>query len=80
MEEVYAVVVPHPSASNGDTLAEDLKKVGEGVAGYKRPVGFVIWDNGELPKTATRKIKRLEVRKWLLDSQPPAVSLFTPKP
>ena len=71
MEEVYAVVVP-----NGDSglLAEELKKVGEGVASYKRPVGFMVWDGEELPKTATRKIKRLEVRKWLLE-QPAASSI-----
>ena len=46
-------------------LAQELVKAGEGLANYKRPVGFEIWEGEELPKTATRKIKRLDVRQWL---------------
>jgi len=70
MEEVYAVIVPHspfdPQAIRG-VLAEELAKIGSGLANYKRPVGFDLWPGEELPKTATRKIKRLEVREWLLE-------------
>lgn len=77
MEEVYAVIVPN---GYSDNLKAELLKAGEELANYKRPVGFVVWNGEELPKTATRKIKRLEVRKWLLEQ--PAGSgtrLFEPK-
>ena len=48
-------------------LAEELNALSAGLANYKRPVGFDLWPGEELPKTTIRKIKRLEVRKWLLE-------------
>jgi long-chain acyl-CoA synthetase len=66
-EEVYAVVVPNPDAFFAeelkdiqkikDKVASELSLFGENLAEYKRIVDFEIWE-GELPKTASRKIKR----------------------
>ncbi len=77
-EEVYAVIVPSDEQFKAAGLATDkatvtrvltgeLAKIGKGLADYKRPVGFELWKD-ELPKTATRKIKRLEVRQRLVQT------------
>ncbi len=81
-EEVYAVIVPsedHFKANQSGcdeatvrrVLAEELATLGKGLADYKRPVGFEVWKD-ELPKTATRKVKRLEVRTRVIEGRPGA--------
>ena len=76
-EEVYAVIVPNEEqfkavnkpcdeATMRHALSEELTALGKELADYKRPVGFEVWKD-ELPKTATRKIKRPEVRKRILE-------------
>ena len=40
----------------------DIKKQMLKLSQYKRPTNIII-QNGELPKTATKKIKRLDVKK-----------------
>lgn len=66
-EEVYAVIVPNLDSFNTDErgnaqkikdkISKELSRLAENLAEYKRIVDFEIWDK-ELPKTATRKIKR----------------------
>jgi len=76
-EEVYAIIVPNENqfkavnkpfdeATIRRVLMGEISSFGKDLADYKRPVGFEIW-NEELPKTATRKIKRLEVRNRVLE-------------
>ncbi len=76
-EEVYAVLVPNDdqfSATNMPldeatvrrVLEEQLDASCKGLAEYKRPVGFEVWRE-ELPKTATRKVRRPEVRKRVVE-------------
>jgi len=70
-EEVYAVVVPDADRAKLDNVAftrdeltrlvaDEIRRTNKSVAHYKKISGFEIWD-GELPKTATRKVKRKEV-------------------
>lgn len=69
-EEVYAVVVPNTDAfiteerSNAqkikDKITEEFSRLSRHLADYKRISDFEIWDQ-ELPKTATKKIKRQAV-------------------
>ena len=72
-EEVYAVIVPSDSwiqqyKGKGDLLEEELQKeigqLAKGLASYKRP-SRVILCLEELPKTATRKVKRGLVQQWI---------------
>lgn len=71
-EEVIAVVVPadHLVTSHQDAAAiakvikEELNTLAQNLAPYKRPTRIVI-HNEELPKTATRKVKRPLVSDWL---------------
>lgn len=66
-EEVYAAVVPNLDLFSEDErkdrqkikdkVSSEMQRLGKDLAEYKRIVGFEILD-GELPKTATRKIKR----------------------
>lgn len=66
-EEVYAVIVPNLDAFEQgerkdtqkikDKIAKEISRLSENLADYKRIVDFEIW-NDELPKTASRKIKR----------------------
>lgn len=69
-EEVYAVIVPNLDAFEQgehtdaqkikDKISKDISRLSENLADYKRIVDFEIW-NAELPKTASRKIKRKAV-------------------
>lgn len=79
-EEVYAILVPNEEQFKAihtpfdettirRTLMEELSGLGKELADYKRPVDFEVWQE-ELPKTATRKIKRLEVRTRVLERRP----------
>jgi long-chain acyl-CoA synthetase len=79
-EEVYAVIVPdedHCATTSVPcdevalrrVLAQELAAIGKGLAEYKRPSAFEIWRN-ELPKTATRKVKRAEVKARVLERRP----------
>lgn len=66
-EEVYAVIVPNLDSFSleeradaqkiRDALSREISRLAENLAEYKRIVDFEIWDK-ELPKTATKKIKR----------------------
>ena len=66
-EEVYAVIVPKlelfeegerkDKALIKNKIGPELNKLSSGLADYKRIVDFEIWFD-ELPKTASRKIKR----------------------
>lgn len=77
-DEVFAVIVPSEDGFKAAgkpfdepairaVLEQELAELGKQLADYKRPVGFTV-SLEELPKTATKKIKRLEVRNRLLDS------------
>lgn len=72
-EEVAVVVVPSDAVieetkDNPDSLRQVVKKhldtLAAELAPYKRPSFVYIYD-GELPKTATRKVKRNLVVEWL---------------
>lgn len=66
-EEVYAIIVPNLDRFSQDEkasvdkikerISSEIKRLSENLADYKRIKDFEIW-NEELPKTATRKIKR----------------------
>jgi long-chain acyl-CoA synthetase len=47
-----------------ERLQEEIRKLSQSMASYKRPSTLVIY-SGELPKTTTRKVKRHEVRTLL---------------
>ena len=68
-EEVCAVICPKDELYNQydkkdveAMVLADVKKQMLKLSQYKRPTNFIV-QNGELPKTATRKIKRLDVKK-----------------
>ncbi len=66
-EEVHAVIVPNLDFFNEndrkdqqkikDTISLEIQRLGKNLAEYKRIMDFEVW-NEELPKTATRKIRR----------------------
>ena len=67
------VVVPADpllSAHKGDAtrqlqvIKEEMDALAQNLAPYKRPTRVFLFD-GELPKTATRKVKRPLVAEWL---------------
>ena len=67
-EEVAAVVVPHDNilAQNDMPTVEkmvrdEVKKLSQQLASYKRPVNVTV-SKLPLPRTTTRKVKRLEVK------------------
>lgn len=70
LETVAALVVPeydHDGMSREavrDAVREHIKKVGKTLALYKRPKVVHLWDH-ELPKTASRKVRRRDVVKEL---------------
>ena len=72
-EEVCAVIVPsdavlreHQDRSGGveQQIQEEVERLGKDLAVYKRPSKILIYPE-ELPKTATRKVKRPLVVRWL---------------
>jgi acyl-coenzyme A synthetase/AMP-(fatty) acid ligase len=72
-EEVCMVVVPEDSLRErlkGDepamqkALAKEIDGFAQDLAAYKRPTRIFVYP-GELPKTATRKVKRAPVAQWL---------------
>jgi long-chain acyl-CoA synthetase len=76
-EEVCIVAVPTDALANehkGEPEAvkaavkKELDELGQNLAPYKRPTRIFIHE-GELPKTATRKIRRPQVSEWV-NSQP----------
>ena len=66
-EEVYAVIVPHFDSFDEserkdeqkikDKISSEITRLSVDLAEYKRIMDFEIWHD-ELPKTATRKVKR----------------------
>ncbi|MDD5584833.1 MAG: AMP-binding protein [Candidatus Omnitrophica bacterium] len=76
-EEVYAVIVPHVDAFDSeiqgdkekikDVISHEMNRLSENLAEYKRVVDFDVWFD-ELPKTATRKIKRKVVAEIINNS------------
>jgi long-chain acyl-CoA synthetase len=72
-EEVCAVVVPadalaaeHKGQAEAirQAVKKEIERLGQDLAPYKRPSRIYIYD-GEMPKTATRKVKRPLVVEWL---------------
>ncbi len=72
-EEVAAVVVPadalvHEHKGNADLVEQAVKKeidlLNQNLAAYKRPTR-IFFHADELPKTATRKVKRNLVAEWM---------------
>jgi len=69
-EEVYAVIVPeldvftpaekYDKLSIKERLKQELSRLSKELASYKRISAFEVWED-ELPKTASRKIKRKAV-------------------
>jgi long-chain acyl-CoA synthetase len=71
MEEVCAVIVPSSSARtlhDGENLERfiqsEIDRLATELAPFKRPTRVLIYPE-ELPKTASRKVRRHEVRDWL---------------
>ena len=67
-EEIMAVVVPtedlinqYDAATLDKLLKDEVKSLSRQLAAYKRPVNVVI-SKTDLPRTATRKVKRKEVK------------------
>lgn len=67
-EEVYAIICPkdelyeqYDEKTVEQMTLEDVKKENLRLAQYKRPTTMVVY-RGELPKTATKKIKRREAK------------------
>ena len=72
-EQVWAVVVPEESLAQGlrehpdvleESVREEVERLSRRLAPYKRPARFVLRFD-ELPRTATRKIRRSLVNQWL---------------
>jgi long-chain acyl-CoA synthetase len=72
-EEIWAVVVPSAEAKTAytnreatllDVVRKEVEVTAEQFAQYKRPSRVVVNLDG-LPKTSTRKVKRIEVHQWL---------------
>lgn len=65
-ETVAMLIVPDYEEGDRETVRdavrEHVKKVGKGLAMYKRPKVVHLWDH-DLPKTASRKVKRRDVVK-----------------
>ncbi len=69
-EEIVAIIVPKDSILSkyaddkelNSAIRQETKRLSEQLASYKRPVNIVVRKE-ELPKTTTRKVKRLEVIK-----------------
>ena len=70
LETVAALVVPEYEQDGmsredvRDAVREHVKKIGKTLALYKRPKVVHLWDH-ELPRTASRKVKRRDVVKEL---------------
>ncbi len=72
-EQVWAVVVPEESLAQHlverpdvleEKVREEVERLSRHLAPYKRPAQIVLRFD-ELPKTATRKIRRPLVNQWL---------------
>nr|HEX4312751.1 AMP-binding protein [Kofleriaceae bacterium] len=68
-ETVALLVVPDYEAGGDreavrDAVRDHVKKIGKGLPMYKRPKVVHLWDH-DLPKTASRKVKRRDVLKEL---------------
>lgn len=69
-EEVFAVLALDPEAAGlpegreeRTALADaELRRLGAQLADYKRPAGFFLWLDEEMPKTTTRKHKREDIK------------------
>lgn len=69
-EEVFAVIVPNPDEFSEeerqninlmkDKIAKEMNRLSGNLAGYKRIADFMLYFD-ELPKTASKKVKRKEV-------------------
>lgn len=80
-EEVTAVLVPSdrlaaegPDDAVLQAAGKEMDRLGKQLAAYKRPSRLFI-HREELPKTATRKIKRPLLLKWLESQHPAAAPL-----
>ena len=63
-EQVWVMVVPAEADANEGELREEVERLGQRLAPYKRPV-IVVISPDDLPKTATLKVKRALVHQWL---------------
>ena len=70
-EDIAVVVVPKPwikEQYQGEELIkfarDEVKKLSKNLAPYKRPINVIVTDKS-LPRTATRKIKRKEVKELI---------------
>lgn len=69
-EEAFAVLALDPEAAGLPEEEEEraaladaeLKRLGAHLADYKRPTGFFLWPDEELPRTTTRKHKREDIK------------------
>jgi long-chain acyl-CoA synthetase len=71
-EEVFAVIVLDPDSVLSEAerpreerrraVRAEIDRLSAGLSGYKRVSGFIIWPDGELPRTTTLKYKREEVK------------------
>ena len=67
-EEIAAVVVPSEEVANkydretvDKLMRDEVKRLSQRLTQYKRPVNIVV-SHEPLPRTATRKVKRKEVK------------------
>ncbi|MEO8218112.1 MAG: AMP-binding protein [Acidobacteriota bacterium] len=76
-EEVCAVVVPSDAAIQSwgsspamlhSEIANEITRLAAKLRDYKRPSSVVVRE-AELPRTTTRKVRRLEVQRWLIDRE-----------
>lgn len=73
-EEIVAIIVPTTDyASNFEDFSqmemavkEEVKHLCTQLAPYKRPINIVVREES-LPRTTTRKLKRMEIKKFLCD-------------
>ncbi|MEJ5297184.1 MAG: AMP-binding protein [Armatimonadota bacterium] len=66
--EVHAVLLPPPGSSIPDPRSV-VERVNSRLQPHQRIQGVSVWEGEDFPRTVTRKVRKDEVRAWLLGRQ-----------
>ncbi len=66
MIEIHAVVLPE---SGIDNLEEIVNKANSKLASYQQITGYTIWPFDDFPRSATRKVKKEDVKRYILEKK-----------
>ncbi len=75
--EVHAVLLPRPGKGIPDPAAV-VQRVNARLQPHQRIQGVSVWDGEDFPRTVTRKVRKDEVRDWLLSRQPGQAAAAAP--